>query len=259
MKEIGSDELKRIQIDLLKKVHNYCVNNGITYWLAYGSLIGAIRHNGYIPWDDDVDIAMPREDYEKFCTAYKDSASEVCHCKYVPDYNVHFAKVFDTRTVLKEYSNFGKETGIYIDIFPIDNIPDDDETTERLCKRIRRYRNLWNLKRNHLFGYRRSVVKTIAFAFCKIISPFYSSHWIANRLNSLMATYRYSETQRCACLTAGKPRVITKPYSVEYHKFEQELFFVPSNYHEWLTKEYGDYMTPPQDKTSTHIFKAWWK
>ena len=66
MRAINSDELKSIQLDLLQKTVDFCENSGLRYFLCGGTLIGAIRHKGYIPWDDDIDIAMPRPDYEKF-------------------------------------------------------------------------------------------------------------------------------------------------------------------------------------------------
>ena len=70
MKEIQIDELKSIQLAILEYVHDFCIKNNIRYSLCGGTLIGAVRHKGYIPWDDDIDIIMPRDDYEKFCSLF---------------------------------------------------------------------------------------------------------------------------------------------------------------------------------------------
>ena len=75
MKEIKSDEMRNVQLDILQKVHDFCMSHGIRYTLAFGSLLGAVRHGGYIPWDDDIDIAMLRPDYERFRKEFKD---DVC-------------------------------------------------------------------------------------------------------------------------------------------------------------------------------------
>lgn len=143
------EELKSIQLGILKDVHDYCSSTNITYWLAYGTLLGAIRHNGYIPWDDDIDIAMPREHYEKFIQSYKKKNTVVYSCSNNKKYILHFAKVYDTRTILKEYANMNIETGVYIDIFPIDNVPDFKKQQDQLCRKISFYRHVLFLKKNH--------------------------------------------------------------------------------------------------------------
>ena len=71
MKEISIEESKRIQLDILKLIHEYCYNNGLKYTLAYGSMLGAVRHKGFIPWDDDIDIAIMRSDYEKLISGFE--------------------------------------------------------------------------------------------------------------------------------------------------------------------------------------------
>lgn len=71
MKPITTHELRKIQIEILKSIHNYCQENNLRYSLAYGTLLGAVRHKGFIPWDDDIDIMMPRPDYEQFLKGYR--------------------------------------------------------------------------------------------------------------------------------------------------------------------------------------------
>lgn len=261
MKKIDIEELKSIQLETLNDIHNFCVTNQIKYWLAYGTLIGAIRHNGYIPWDDDIDIAMPREDYEKFIKSYKNKNSVVYSCSNNKDYILHFAKVYDTRTILNEYANMNIETGVYVDVFPIDNIPDSKEQQDQLCRKISFYRHVLFLKKNHILGYGRNFFKTIAFAICKIIVWPVSAHSIAIKINNLLQAYRTENTNYGSCMTDALICKIKKPYQVQLHKFEDYLFYIPNCYDEWLTDNYGDYMTPPleSERKSTHIFEAWWK
>ena len=118
MRAINSDELKSIQLDLLQKTADFCENNGLRYFLCGGTLIGAIRHKGYIPWDDDIDIAMPRPDYEKFVRIFNLTQNyyQVMSIETDPDYAYAFAKVYENRTVLKELHYPGDAFGVYIDI-----------------------------------------------------------------------------------------------------------------------------------------------
>lgn len=77
MREINVEELKKIQLEILDDIHRFCIQERLTYSLAYGTLLGAIRHHGYIPWDDDIDIMMPRRDYERFINLYKSNTNEI--------------------------------------------------------------------------------------------------------------------------------------------------------------------------------------
>ena len=126
MKKIETEELKRIQVDILKDIHEFCSINNIHYSLAYGTLLGAIRHQGYIPWDDDIDIMMLRSDYEKFIHTFPGSFKHLSICAPELDLNYYapYANVWDNRTILDEGINNadhrGKTIGIKIDVFPID-------------------------------------------------------------------------------------------------------------------------------------------
>ena len=120
-KYINVEELKHIQLDMLSDIAEFCEQNNIKYFLAYGTLIGAIRHKGYIPWDDDIDICMPRPDYDKFLSLYnkKDSAYKAVAFELDENYKLPFAKVNDTRTVMWETMYDQDVFGVYIDVFPL--------------------------------------------------------------------------------------------------------------------------------------------
>ena len=125
MRIITSEELRKIQLDLLQKTADFCESNGLRYFLCGGTLIGAVRHKGYIPWDDDIDIAMPRSDYEKFISIFNRPQNyyQVMSFETNPDYAYAFAKVYDNRTILKELHYKGT-IGAYIDVFPADAVKD---------------------------------------------------------------------------------------------------------------------------------------
>ena len=126
MKEISSiDELKVIELDIMKKIHRFCVDNNIIYYLCYGTLIGAIRHKGFIPWDDDIDILMPRPDYERFLKLFprvqKQLGLEVVNHKTKTYFGRPMSKVIDKRTDLFEPEFKGDDhIGVFVDVWPLD-------------------------------------------------------------------------------------------------------------------------------------------
>lgn len=138
MKEIKNDELRTIQLDILQNVHDFCMKHDIKYTLAYGTLLGAVRHGGYIPWDDDIDIAMLRSDYEKFLKEYKDDIYKFTECRLDKDVHIGFGKVEDTRTIVIEGGNT-KNLGVSIDVFPIDDLCDTYEDSVAYFKSFK-----WN-------------------------------------------------------------------------------------------------------------------
>ena len=128
-KEININELKIIQLDITEHFHNFCNKNKIKYSLACGSLIGAIRHNGYIPWDDDIDIYVERKDYDKLIELFPnilDGKYEFICIERNKIWNIPYGKIFDNRTIVEENTNDWLPIGVNIDIFPIDKVPDNN-------------------------------------------------------------------------------------------------------------------------------------
>ena len=129
MREITDlEELKHIELEVMKKIHEFCEENSIIYYLCFGTLIGAVRHDGFIPWDDDIDIYMKRDDYEKFLTLFPQKAEELDlnYANYMtkPYYGRCFTKVFDNKTVLKEPQyKTDDDIGVFVDIWPLDGTP----------------------------------------------------------------------------------------------------------------------------------------
>lgn len=135
MQEIGTEELKKVELNILKDVANFCDKNGIKYFLCGGTLLGAVRHGGFIPWDDDVDIAMPRDDYDKFLILYnnKESIYRVNSIEINSNWHKPSARVEDNQTILIENTMKKKyrKQHAFIDVFPIDGIP-SNESNEKI-------------------------------------------------------------------------------------------------------------------------------
>lgn len=123
-------EIKQVELGILDYIVDICNKYNLIYYLSYGTLIGAIRHKGFIPWDDDIDISMPRDDYEKFL---KITSSGQINSKYkclvplVDGYYYEFAKVIDTSTIVEDVSVQSTENGVWVDIFPLDGLNKSDK------------------------------------------------------------------------------------------------------------------------------------
>ena len=129
-------ELRSLQMGILDDVDRFCNTHHLRYSLSSGTLIGAVRHGGYIPWDDDIDIYMPREDYERFLASYADQEGRyrVLDPNKESHYYYTFAKVVDQRTRMVEKETKGYEIGVYIDVFPVDYVTDDMKRRQRVFK-----------------------------------------------------------------------------------------------------------------------------
>ena len=116
------DEVKQVELEILEYVDKICKENNIQYSLAYGTMLGAVRHKGFIPWDDDIDILLKREEYEKLLRILYSKTDEKYQVFSLKDegYWYSYAKVTDTRTIIVEKNDRNMKECVYIDIFPID-------------------------------------------------------------------------------------------------------------------------------------------
>lgn len=267
MKEIKLDELKRIQIDILDIVHQFCLENGITYFLSSGSLIGAVRHKGYIPWDDDIDLYMPRKDYDLFLRIFnKDNGQRYRVVSLQTDDNctLAFAKVERTDTRIIEHVDNPMELGINIDVFPVDGVPDDLKERTKYFVKIQRFRNELVLKNVSLDFKRRGLIKNIILLLGKLFLIHKSMRLLAEQLE--MSIDKCNSDSQYVCnlvMGNGIKSVFTRDAingSTDV-EFEGKLYKTMRGYEEYLTKTYGNYMLlPPIEKrVSHHVFKAYWK
>ena len=265
MKEIRDKELRSIQLDILKDVHAFCVSHHIRYSMAYGTLLGAVRHQGYIPWDDDIDVMMPREDYNRFIQTYKNNCFRVVDMSVDAGYILPHAKVEDTRTVMEEFSEGESVYGVYIDVFPLDGIPDDLLERKAFYRRKSLWNELYNLK---IVKVRkgRSFVKNMVLAISHILLSFISARSIAQHMSSMATKYQGQKTAYMGIVARADSRIeeaIPSRYFDEYVSltFEHLNAMGIKAYNEYLTASYGDYMQlPPVElRVSHHIYTAYWK
>lgn len=266
-KAINLEELKKIELDILIKFASYCDNNNLRYYLACGTLIGAVRYQGFIPWDDDIDVTMPRSDYEKFLQLSAGRIAEdidVLTYQNKPNYIYPFAKAVNNKTILIE-KDYGEKysIGVYIDIFPVDGVPENLEKFTKNIKKINFYRKMIDfsivpIKKGKMPG--SVLVKVILFPICRVIGH----HYFTESLDHLVKRYDFEEAQQVAQIVwADSFAAVSKEEYIKQVQleFESEKFNVSSNYDECLTKIYGDYMKlpPVEERISHHNFKAYWK
>ena len=161
LRQIDIEELKKIQLDILIAVDDFCSKNNIKYFLSFGTLLGTIRHRGYIPWDDDIDIIMLRDDYNRFLETFNHSYYKVNSIQNNPTYFLAFAKVTDERTVMQEEIVYPTEYGVYIDVFVVDGVPSSTIAQRNLFRVAYRLRRFWGLSVSNWNYEKNEIIKLI--------------------------------------------------------------------------------------------------
>lgn len=266
MKNLTSSEIKSIELNILKQFADFCEKNSLYYTLGYGTLLGAVRHKGFIPWDDDIDIYMPRKDYEKVLDLYKNNQSvgglELLYSTEENKYYYPFAKLCDPKTVAKMESNL-TEHGIWIDIFPVDKVPEDRKKALKFHKRMRFLKRVviaYTTDFKHRKLDKKTLPKIVFSAYGKIIGK----KKITAKLEREAVQYN-NTSSRYVCpivfqTLLGGEMTETDFLTPVKLQFEQYEFNAPTKYHEYLTSLYGDYMQlPPENKRETHQIIAYIK
>lgn len=265
MKEVTDTEIKRISFEILSEVTDYCDACGIQYFLICGTALGAVRHNGFIPWDDDIDIGIPRTDYERFIESYKSEKYKLHESRFDKNYPYAFAKVCDCDTVLIENIEHPCKLGIYIDIFPIDGLPDNEKERKRHLNRINLDLKILSWKRISRTK-KVDVIHKIIQIIAKTALCLVPVSALVNMLNKDIRKYSYDDSKFVGHLSTKavwgndvKPKDIFK--SPVKHRFEEKEFWLPGDFDKYLTLEYGDYMrVPPKEKqVSNHDFTVYYK
>ena len=264
-RSIGNEEAKELMLSLLLKFAGYCQEHNLRYFLAYGTLLGAVRHKGYIPWDNDIDVWMPRPDYERFrVMAASDPVSPEMSClDYHETRTFPFLKAIDNRTALREHFLVTEENlGLYIDIFPLDGLPDDDRKIRKILSKSETYNKLFALA-NYRFNTGSSKVirfmKNIFYPILRLLS----NRWICERINRLCEDYNFDKSFYVGNIVWGYPskeRLQKAWFEPTEGIFEHHNFVIPKGYDSILRTYYGDYMRiPPKEKRVTHYYDVNWK
>lgn len=260
---LNEQELKKAQmimLMILKKFVSMCEENGIAYFLHGGTLLGAVRHDGFIPWDDDIDVGMLREDYDKFRELLEKENSDFVLQNYDTDEGFGFPF---SKLVLKEtkwIENFAKNTdrkfqGIYLDIFPFDKVPNNERLQKKIYKRIKILRAIIHSKQNYDSQFSNKL-KCIIFKSLRIFTKPINVKYFQEKQIKLSLKYRKLTEDYSITYFGGDffENINPEIYFTDLvkHKFEDTEFYISKEYDKILTKMYGDYMTPPEDKSYKH-------
>lgn len=265
MKEMTIDEIKKVQLEILIYIDQICKENNIKYSLAYGTQIGAIRHKGFIPWDDDIDILLKRAEYNKLLDILYKNDNKKYKVFSLKDkgYFYTYAKVSDTNTIIKEknWPDY-KDLGVNIDIFPIDFVPEEKEKEyydEAKHYEICLHNCLTNIAYVHDKSYIRLLKKLCRFREVKRCRKHDEWYW-KNKLNQMT---RLEDGKDMACIVTGGYRLWPKEMLDNYIdvEFEGHMFSSVRDYDKMLKSTYGDYMKipPENERVSYHDFVAYWK
>lgn len=260
-------ELRKIQMDILSYVDKVCHEQNIKYSISGGTLIGAVRHKGFIPWDDDIDIMLTRQEYDKLVKAlsgdYEDSKPyKILTHSISKDFQFPYAKIVDERTILRENVKGCKDFGVFVDVFPIDYIPKSG--VNLLFSRMRFLYNILILKRLTT-NRKRSFLKNATIKLSQIILAPVSSDRILDKMDAIARKAGRQTTDKMACLVWGYGKKEIIPAGVHQKHcmlpFEDRTYMAIADYNTYLTNLYGDYMKlPPKDEQiSHHDFEAYWK
>ena len=254
-KSVKINNLQKIELNILLDIDKLCKENNITYYLGEGTLLGAIRHQGFIPWDDDIDILMKREDYEKFLKLAPTNMKkkyEIQHASTIKNYWSPFIKVrYLGKTIYKQnhISHLTCNNGPLVDIFPLDNVPKEDSLGQYIQSfKIRLYRGMIGLK----LEYRKP--KNIKQRVVKFLSRFYTINKLHKLLDKTFKKYNNDDNEFTVNLASyysyKKQTVANDVYGTpRYVKFEGYDLPIPNKSEFLLTKIYGNYMElPPLEK-----------
>jgi lipopolysaccharide cholinephosphotransferase len=269
MKEISLKELKIKQLDILSYVSQFCKEHEINYWLDCGTLIGAIRHQGYIPWDDDIDVGMLRSDYEKFFRIFNSMSVAKYKLNSSGEGNVHiyaYGKVYDTSTIIYEPDENGIKSAVNIDIFVYDNAPDSKILTTLHYLKRDYFTGLLGLRMMNYTPHggmiRRGLIKLGRILTAPIVQRKPIEYYV-EKISHNAQHYNNINTKYLGNFTA-KAKIHCRKYVFDSFievEFEGQRYNAPAKYDEWLKAFYGDYMRlPPVEKrVSHHRFVAYKK
>lgn len=264
MKELSLVEIKKIQIGILQHLDDFCKKHDIRYCLCNGTLLGAAKYRGYIPWDDDIDVCLLREDYDKLLREYDKSNGRFRLFSYerCDSFLFPFAKLSDEGTILVESNVKKSDFGVNIDIFPIDSYGDTLEQVRAKCKRMQRLRYRLNFAKLRAYS-SSNFLKSILKYFYSLIFRFVGAKHYCRKIISLskQSKGRYYGDVVWGFYGTGEAferAVFTDLCELE---FEGKKYPAPRRFDEYLSGLYGDWRSdpPPEKRKTHHGFKVYLK
>lgn len=258
-------EIREIQNRMLMQFDEYCRERGFAYSLWAGTLLGAVRHKGHIPWDDDVDVIMPRADYEELLKSYYQNPIEgirLVSYENTEKYYYPFAKLSDVHTDMKEDNVEKQDYGIYIDIFPLEELPANEKKAAVLTKkcRVAFYLLFLNLQQKNVWGGWRGLANNLILKpIAKMIPRKKFSSYMEDLIKKQPVAFSGKVTVLTHSSLAKKSVAMSDVFPTQKTAFESMQLCVPQKYSVVLSSLYGDYMTPPSaaQQVAKHNTRVW--
>ena len=260
------DMIQKLELKILKEIIRICKKENIEYFLIGGSALGAIRHGGFIPWDDDIDVGMTRENYDNFLRVAEQYLGEEFYLQSPSSDRrspYSYSKLMLKGTLFLEYAqrNLKTQSGIYVDIFPFDEVPDNESENERQFKAVQFYKKLYVMRmlptvskapENLIQGLKAILRRCIHYSL-KLIPK----SLILKKIDQFSRLYNGTNQSAFACLDFPVRNVEyvlkTTLYPLVEHKFEEIIILLPGDFHQYLTTHYGEYMKlPPLEERVGH-------
>ena len=273
MEKVELRESQKISLEILNIISNICDEKGLRYSLIYGTLIGAVRHKGFIPWDDDVDIMMPRPDYEILLNYLEEKKDiypnlEVFNPNTNKDYPYMITRISDNRYIIDTENEKDCGMGVFIDIYPYDGLGNTNEEALKYGLKGDRLSSLCFLATREQYRWEKlnstikNVVKAPLYLFAKCIGKEY----FQRKLQALGNVKPYDESEYIGCvvwLSGGDKDIFKREWFDELITvpYEEYSFKIPKAYDEVLSKTYGDYMKlpPEEERIGHHFYKVYKK
>ena len=264
---LSINDQQKVMLDMMKAIHTFFVDNSIRYVMVYGTLLGAIRHKGFIPWDNDMDIGVPRPDYDRLLSMLNSGekiGEHFYHLHYTTDDNYHYQiiRICDDRTIVKPsyIRDQPKRMGVWIDVFPYDGIPGNSPLS--LIRRFRLYINkkiqiadIYAIKNKHDFLNALGNLCCFIFPHAKKRNELIDK--ILRKVSFNDSEYVADVEERNKHFVYLRKEDFDNPQSVE---FEDTVFFAPNDWQSYLLRAYGkDFMQlPPPEKRMVHEVETRW-
>ena len=256
---MASYDIRPLQLHILKilqAVDEVCQEHHLRYYLWAGTMLGAVRHKGFIPWDDDMDICMPRKDYDTLMAhahEWLPKPFEAVCAETDPNYPGPFGKIQDGSTTLIEREHINYIGGLYIDVFPLDGV-----CSSKLLQRLNfaRY-EFWKRVIYYIHRDPFKHGKDLSAVVPLLCQKLFTNRYVQQKLRHIMMRYDYDQCDLIADYDDGKNGIISKavlgqPTPI---KFENIEFMGVEHYDTYLSTKYGDYMTiPKHDEQRQHDF-----
>ena len=258
MKVLMNEEITEIMVGILKNISDFCEKRNIQYYLGFGTMLGAVRHQGMIPWDYDIDIVMPRNDYKKFIKLFNQENTNnklKIMSRYLnKSYKGKICRVYNTQTYNvtdKNLTPYDIDSSICVEIYPIDGMTDDIRKQKDFQLKMRMFILLYEIK-NVKFSTRRKLYKNAILFFLKFITAPINVDFILDKIDTLSQTYSIDDNE---LITVGpvsirlldkvsiSKKVIDSKTIMNYEGLQMP---VPKGYDMWLKALYGNYMQFPK-------------